>query len=39
MGGDEQAILVLISQMRKFWLKKSPYDLPYDVTRDTPEIW
>jgi len=39
MGGDEQAILVLISQMRKYWLKKSPYDLPYDTTRDTPEIW
>ena len=39
MGGDEQAVLILISQMRKFWLKKSPYDLPYDITRDTPEIW
>jgi hypothetical protein len=39
MGGDEQAILILISQMRKYWLKKSPYDLPYDIIRDTPEIW
>ena len=39
MGGNEQSILVLISQLRKYWLKKSPYDLPYDNIRDTPEIW
>ena len=39
MGGNEQSILVLVSQLRRYWLKKSPYDLPYDILRDTPEIW
>ena len=39
MGSNEQSILVLISQLRKYWLKKTPYDLPYNNIRDTPEIW
>ena len=35
MGGDERSIYVLTSQLRKYWLKKVPYDLSYDISRDT----
>jgi hypothetical protein len=39
MGGDENSIFVLTSQLRKYWLNKTPYDLPYDNERDTPIMW
>jgi hAT family C-terminal dimerisation region len=39
MGGDENSIFILTSQLRKYWLNKTPYDLSYDIERDTPIMW
>ena len=39
MGGDENSIFVLTSQLRKYWLNKTPYDLSYDIKTDTPTMW
>ena len=39
MGGNEQSIVILISQLQKYWLNKIPYDLSYNISRNTSIIW
>ena len=39
LGYSEQESKELISQFRRFDQKLNPYDLPYEISTDTPELW
>jgi hypothetical protein len=38
-GGSTNSCKVLLSQLRSYCEKKSPYDMEYANNYDTPELW